>query len=155
MTPSDRALGRRITALLAALVLVDLTLAIWAFFFPQAWFDAFHGTAYVDPAALLPRAAASWTGFLLMQSIALVRWRMETWWLLIVAGVRLSEVFSDLVYVLMADDVTWFAMTALPATGPLNALFGWWLIRAWKRRPGSSRLHGSSLRADAPASGLS
>ncbi|WP_437670720.1 hypothetical protein [Sorangium sp. So ce131] len=134
MSPSDRALERRITALLAALVLVDLTLSIWAFFFPQAWFDAFHGAAYVDPEALLPRTAAGWTGFLLIQVIALVRWRRETWWLLVVAGVRLTEVFTDLVYVLMAGDVTWFAKATLPVTGPLNALFGWWLIRAWKRR---------------------
>ncbi|AUX41700.1 uncharacterized protein SOCE26_031220 [Sorangium cellulosum] len=133
MTPPDHALERRITALLAALVLFDLTLSTWAFFFPQAWFDAFHGTAYVDPEALLPRMAANWAGFLLMQSIALLRWRRETWWLLIVAGVRFSDVFTDLVYFLMADHLTWFARATLPGMGPINALLGWWLIRAWKR----------------------
>jgi hypothetical protein len=124
-----------ITPLLAGLVLFDATLTVWAFAFPQLWFDAFHGVAYVDPEALLPRMGAQWGAYFLLQLIALIRWRRESWWLVIVAGVRLSDAFTDLTYVAMARDLTWFAKATLPAMGPINALIGWLLLRAWLRRP--------------------
>jgi hypothetical protein len=130
MPPPDR----RTHALLAALVAFDATLVTWAFFFPQLWFDAFHGVPYVDPEAFLPRMAANWAAFFLMQLLALLRWRREPWWLLIVAGVRLSDIFTDLVYVLLARDRTWFALATLPVMGLINLLIGWYLIRAWKQQ---------------------
>jgi hypothetical protein len=131
MAPIARS-ARWVTALLAGLVVFDCVIAVWASVFPQLWFDAFHGVRYVDPEALLRRTAAQWAGFALIQLVALIRWRREPWWLVAVAGVRLCDVFTDLVYVIFAQDLTWFARLTLPAMGPINALLAWLLIRAWK-----------------------
>jgi hypothetical protein len=123
---------------LAALVLFDVVLTIWAGVVPQLWFDAFHGVTYDDPERLLRRTAAQWAAYALVQLVALVRCRREPWWLVVVAGVRLSDVFTDLVYVLSAPDLTWFAKVALPGMGPINLLLGWYLIRAWQRDAGGA-----------------
>ncbi len=133
MGDARRTLEGRVTALLAALVCFDLGLTVWAFVFPQRWFDAFHGVRYVDPEALLPRMGAQWAGFMVCQLIALTRWRRASYWLVVVAGVRLCDAFTDLVYVLMARDTTWFAKGTLPAMGPINVLMGWYFVRAWQR----------------------
>jgi hypothetical protein len=138
MSVPHRPTVRRVHALLAFLVFFDATLTTWAFFFPQRWFDAFHGVAYVDVEALVPRMAANWAAFFLVQLIALLRWRRESWWLLVVAGVRLSDVFTDLTYFALAKDLTLFARLTLPGMGPINALMGWYLIRAWRQLGGGA-----------------
>jgi hypothetical protein len=131
-------LETRVTMLLRALVCFDFVLSVWVFAFPQLWFDAFHGVPYVDAEALLPRMGAQWTGFMLCQLLALIRWKREGYWLPLVAGVRICDAFTDLLYVLLAHDTTWFAKLTLPVMGPINVLIGVVLIRAFKLRSGES-----------------
>ena len=121
-------------ALLIFLVLLDLTLVPWAFLLPDLWFEVWHGAPYVDPQALLPRCGANWLAFFILQVIALVRWRREPWWLAVVAGVRLSDVFTDFTCSLLAQDVTVATRVLFPLMGAGNLLFGVLLLRAFLAR---------------------
>lgn len=124
----------RIRGVLAGLIAFDLTLVVWAGAFPELWFAAFHGVPYDDPEGLLRRCAANWAAFLLLQAIALVRWRQDAAWLAIIAGVRLSDIFTDVTYVLVARDVTWFAWSSLAPSSLANLALGLWLLRAYRWR---------------------
>lgn len=125
------ATGRKVRALLATLVVFDLVLVIWAFAFPDLWFWAFHGVERVDPQHLLQRMGANWTAFLLFQAIAALRWRADPRWIVVVAGVRLSDIFTDVTYVFVAEDTTWFAWATLPPMSLINLAMGLWLFRAY------------------------
>ena len=120
-----------ITATLVYLVLFDLVLVTWVFTAPQLWFTVWHGVPGDDASGFLRRCGANWAAFLLFQSIALWRWRREPWWLLVVAGVRLSDIFTDLTVALVAKDLTWTGAVLLPAGSLMNVVLGIWLICAW------------------------
>jgi hypothetical protein len=130
---------RRVQSVLGFLVAFDVTLVVWAFLFPDLWFKAFHGIGYDDPQGFLRRCGANWAAFALCQAIAFVRWRADPMWLAVVAGVRLSDIFTDLTYSLVARDTTWFAKATLPPMSLVNLLLGLYLIRAYRvfanRRP--------------------
>lgn len=125
---------RRVHAVMGFLVLFDVTLTTWAFAFPQLWFAAFHGTPYNDPQGLFRRTGANWAAFALCQAIAFVRWRRDAVWLAVIAGVRLSDIFTDVTYVLAAHDTTWFARLTLAPTSIANLLLGLYLLRAYRWR---------------------
>lgn len=126
----------RVNVVLVLLVLLDLTLVPWAFIWPDTWFEVWHGVPRVDPQAFLARCGANWLAFLLLQVVALWRWRRETFWLAVVAGVRLSDVFTDLTISLAAQDVTLAAQILFPLTGLGNAAVGILLIRSYRLRSG-------------------
>jgi len=117
--------------LLAGLVLLDIVLSVTCLFFPKAWFRWFHGVPYVDPQALLRRTGAVWAAFTVLQLIALLRWQTSPHWLVLVAGVRLTEIFSDWTYLFLCSNVTWFGRVALFISPPANLAFGWILLRIW------------------------
>jgi hypothetical protein len=125
---------RRIQALLTFLVGLDLVLTTWALALPQLWFTVFHGTAYDDPQGFLRRCGANWAAFLLCQTIALVHWRRDPVWLAVVAGVRLSDIFTDVTYSFVAHDTTLFAKLTLAPMSLGNLLFGLFLLRAYRAR---------------------
>lgn len=125
---------RRIWAVLGFLVALDATLVAWAAAFPQLWFTTFHGTTYDDPQGFLRRCAANWAAFLLLQIIAFASWRRDAVWLAVVAGARLSDIFTDVTYVLVAHDTTWFAKLTLAPTSLANLLIGLFLLRAYRVR---------------------
>jgi hypothetical protein len=125
---------RRVHSLLGFLVIFDVTLTLWAFAFPELWFHVFHGVPYDDPEAFLRRCGANWAAFALVQLIAFLRWRRAPVWLALVAGVRLSDIFTDLTYVLMAHDTTWFAKLTLAPMAVCNLLLGVVLLKAYRSR---------------------
>lgn len=129
---------RRIGGLLGFLFLFDVVLTLWAGFFPQLWMDAFHGVPYDDPQQLLRRCAANWAAFALFQGIAFRRWRREPEWLAVVAGVRLSDIFTDLTVSALARDTTLFAKLSLAPMSVINLLMGLWLLRAYRSRRSAS-----------------
>jgi hypothetical protein len=135
--PAPEAGGRGVTATLAGLLALDVVLATVAFGFPELWFQVFHGVPYQDPEGFLRRCAANWAAFALLQAIALRRWRREPWWLLVVAGARLSDIFTDWTYLFFAHDVTWFARASLATTSPGNLVVGIFLVKRWRERCGS------------------
>lgn len=120
-------------ALLGFLVALDLVLATCALALPRTWFAIMYGIPYDDPAGLLYRTGAVWVAFLLLQAIALVRWRRAPYWLALIAGVRLTELFSDLTTLAVARKVTWFAWVALPMATLSNLVFGYFLIVIYRR----------------------
>ena len=102
----------------------------FAFGFPRLWFDLVHGAPYVNPQALVPRTGAVWAAFTLLQFIALVRWQVQPLWLSVVAGVRLTEIFSDWVYLFMAQNLTLLGKLGLLAQVPMNLALGIFLSGA-------------------------
>lgn len=120
-------------AFLGFLIALDVVLATCAVAFPDRWFAFMHGQQYADPAGLLCRTGAVWAAFTLLQAIALVRWRRQPIWLVLVAGVRLTELFSDWATLAVAEHVTQPAKVAL-LTAPLsNLAFGWFLLWSYRR----------------------
>lgn len=132
---------RVVRAVLGALVLFDLTLVVWVAFAPHLWFWAFHVDADADALSLLllRRCGANWAAFFLFQAIAFVRWEREPVWLAVVAGVRLSDIFTDPTYAALSEAPTWFSLATLPAMGLINLGLGLFLLRAYQQhRPGVS-----------------
>ena len=88
-------------------LLEDTGLFLMAWLLPDAWFQVFH---HVAPAsfdiAFLRRSAGQWAAFALAQGIALWRWRTDPVWLVIVAGVRFSDLFTDISYILAVPSLT-------------------------------------------------
>ena len=103
------------------------------FAIPDYWFETFHGAPYIDPQALLKRTGAVWAAFTLLQLIAFIRWEKAAWWLVLIAGVRFTELFSDWVYIWMASSMTPFGKFGLFIAPPSNLIFGIFLIWAYKK----------------------
>lgn len=120
-----------ISLLLGFLVLLDIVLFTLALFYPQTWFDLFHGQPYVDPQGLLRRTGGVWVAFTLLQFVALVKWKQQPYWLAVIAGVRLTEMFSDWVYLYFAQDITLFGRIGLFISPLANMAFGWFLIKSY------------------------
>ena len=126
-------LTKRIYLILIFLVLLDVVLALVGFFFPDFWFAIFHGVDSNDPQGFLRRCAADWTAFALIQFIVLIKWRKNPVWLVMVSGVRLSDIFTDWAYLWFCSDITLFGKLALFSAGPGNLFFGWYLFHIYKK----------------------
>jgi hypothetical protein len=123
----------QINVLLVGLILLDLVLSATAIGFPERWSQAFHGLPYDDPAGLLRRTGAVWVAFAGLQTIALLRWQDRPYWLAIIAGVRLTELFSDWTTILAAKQMTLLGTAELAISPPGNLLFGLILLSTYKR----------------------
>lgn len=116
----------------------DATIFALAWLAPDLWFRLFH---HALPAgletALLRRAAGQWAAFALVQAIALMRWKTQPAWLLVVAGLRASDLLTDLSYIAAVPALTTFGWVALTPPAFLNAAFIVVMWMAWCRmRPG-------------------
>ena len=114
--------------LLVFLVILDVVLSTTCLFFPEKWFAIFHGAPYIDPQGLLKRTGAFWVAFTLLQLVAVFRWEKAPWWLVLIAGVRLTELFSDWTYMYVAQSMTNIGRLGLFIAPPGNLVFGWYLI---------------------------
>ena len=118
-------IGRRLKILIliylwAALV-EDTLLFLMAWLQPDLWFRLFHGTVPAGyDIAFLRRSAGQWAAFALAQGIALWRWKKSPVWLVIVAGVRFSDLFTDISYVLAVPSLTAFGWLCLLPPPLLN-----------------------------------
>jgi hypothetical protein len=93
----------------------DSALFLMAWLDPDVWFRIFHAS---QPSALevafLRRSAGQWAAFALAQGITLWRWKKKPVWLAVTAGVRFSDLFTDLSYILAAPTLTtagWLLLT--------------------------------------------
>jgi len=95
----------------------------------------FHGVHYdsLDTYALLKRTGAVWVAFTLLQLIAMFRWTKAPYWLVLIAGVRLTELFSDWTYMYLAHTMTTIGKMGLFIAPPGNLVFGIFLIWAYKK----------------------
>jgi hypothetical protein len=96
-----------IIAYLWAALAEDTVLFVLAWIAPDLWFRLLHASV---PAGLeiplLRRSGGQWAAFALAQAIALLRWRKQPEWLAVAAGVRFSDLFTDLSYVLAVPTLT-------------------------------------------------
>ncbi len=122
----------KINSLLIFLILLDLVLSTVCLIFPNFWVQTMHGIPAADPLGLIRRLGAVWAAFFLFQFIALFKWEQEPFWLVLVAGIRWTEIFSDWVYLYFADSITWFGTGGLLVSPPINALIGWYLISCYR-----------------------
>lgn len=122
----------RIQQPLKALVLIflwgalleDAALLLMSWLAPDIWFHLFHNAAPQSlDVAFLRRSAGQWAAFALAQGIALWRWQRQPIWLAIVAGVRFSDLFTDISYILAVPTLTTLGWIALVPPPFLN-LFG-------------------------------
>lgn len=98
-------IGRRLkTAILLYLWLAlaeDTILFVMTWIAPDIWFRVLHAAAPAGlETAFLRRTGGQWAAFALAQAITLWRWRKDPVWLAVTAGVRFSDLFTDLLYVL-------------------------------------------------------
>lgn len=125
--------GRLVDVILIALVLFDLLVAVGALLLPHLWYRILHDAEYVDPQGLLRRSGAIWVAFSVVQIAALPRWRAASHWLLLVTGIRLSEMFADWTYLIFAQSMTPFGTAALLVTLPANLVICWFLFATWRK----------------------
>jgi hypothetical protein len=88
-------------------LLEDSIIFLMSWLAPDVWFRLFHDAvpASLD-LAFLRRSGGQWAAFALAQAIALWRWRKQPVWLAIVAGVRFSDLFTDVSYILAVPSLT-------------------------------------------------
>ena len=120
-----------VNALLISLVILDIVLSSLCIFSPQTWFKIFHDRPYVDPQGLLRRTGALWVAFTVLQFLAYLKWEEAPYWLVLIAGVRLTELFSDWTYIYVAENVTWRGRLGLFIAPPGNLVFGWYLVACY------------------------
>ncbi len=124
---------KAIRGLLLSLVVFDLLLVVWAFGFPRWWFVVFHGVQTVDDQsiALLQRCGANWFGFLIIQVVAYLKWREWPWLLVLVAGARLGDAFTDTTCLLVSPSRALLGILGFPLAGVGNIAAGLFLIRSY------------------------
>lgn len=122
---------RAVDGLLVLLILLDVVYDLVIFSSPETWFRVIHGAPYIDPQGLLRRTAAVWAAFTLWQIVALLRWKQHRHWLMLVAGIRWTEIFADWTYLYFAQSITPVGRLGLLAAGPINLLCGWYLYRSY------------------------
>jgi hypothetical protein len=119
----ERRLRLAILIFLWAALLEDTSLFLMAWLRPDAWFRLFHASPPVGfDIALLRRAAGQWLAFALAQGIALWNWRRRPILLVIVAGARFSDLFTDISYILAVPSLTTLGWVCLVPPPLLNLI---------------------------------
>jgi hypothetical protein len=112
--PLERWLKTVILIYLWAALIEDTLLFLMAWFAPELWFHVFHATAPEGlDIAWLRRSAGQWSAFALAQAITIWRWRTQPVWLAVTAGVRFSDLFTDISYIVTAPSLTALGWTLL------------------------------------------
>ncbi|MDQ6912254.1 MAG: hypothetical protein M3128_05200 [Verrucomicrobiota bacterium] len=142
-----RILKTSVLIYLWAALIEDSVLFVMSWLAPQVWFHLFHNTTTftVLETAFLRRSGGQWLAFALAQAITLLCWRKWPVWLVITAGVRFSDLFTDICYILAAPALTklgWLLLLPPPLLnliGVVIMLRGYEQIRSARVDPGTSR----------------
>jgi hypothetical protein len=103
----DRRLKVVVVIYLWAALVEDTVIFAMAWFAPDIWFRVFHaGVPAGLETALLRRSAGQWVAFALAQAVTLWRWQKDPVWLAVCAGVRFSDLFTDVSYILAVPSLT-------------------------------------------------
>jgi hypothetical protein len=129
----ERRLRFAILIYLWVALLEDTSLFLIAWLLPDVWFRYLHGVAPVGlDIAFLRRSAGQWAAFALAQGITLRCWKKEPVWLVIVAGVRFSDLFTDISYVLAVPSLTTLGWVCLLPPPLLNLIGVVIMLRGYK-----------------------
>ena len=130
----DKRLKTVIVIYLWAALVEDAVLFALAWLAPDLWFRAFHASV---PAglenALLRRSAGQWAAFALAQAITLWRWPKDPVWLAVSAGVRFSDLFTDVSYILAVPSLTTVGWVLLVPPPFLNLLGVVIMLRGYRQ----------------------
>jgi hypothetical protein len=119
----DRRLRIAILIFLWVATVEDILLVVLGLWRPSLWFSLLHGAAPIGlEDALVRRCAGQWLGFVVVQVITLWCWRRKPVWLAVAAGVRFSDVFTDLFYLLAVPSMTVRGRIILSPLGLLNLI---------------------------------
>jgi hypothetical protein len=103
----ERRLSILILIYLWAALLEDTLLFLMSWLAPDLWFLVFHSSVPAGlEVAFLRRSGGQWAAFALAQAITVWRWRKQPIWLPIAAGIRFSDLFTDISYILAAPSLT-------------------------------------------------
>ncbi len=122
-----------INLLLLFLVLLDIGLSAICLLRPDLWVKLMHGIDFIDTLGVIRRMGGVWLAFVLFQLVALLFWQKYPILLVLVAGIRFTEIFSDWFYWYSAGQLTWFANFGLLIAPPSNIIFGIILITTYKK----------------------
>ena len=115
----------------------DTSLFFMAWLSPDTWFQSFHRLVPTGlEIAFLRRSAGQWAAFALGQAITLWRWRRDPLWLVMAAGLRFSDLFTDVSYVVSAPSLTGFGWACLLPPPVLNLVGVLIMLRAWRQSSG-------------------
>jgi hypothetical protein len=118
-----RPLKAAILLFLYLATLEDTLIFLMSWFAPDLWFRLFHGTLPVGlDTAFLRRAGGQWLAFAIGQGIAILYWRKAPIWLVVVAALRFSDLFTDSSYVVSAPSLTTWGWAFLLPPTLLNAI---------------------------------
>jgi hypothetical protein len=70
----------------------------------------------------LRRAAGQWLAFAIAQAVTIFIWKRHPVWLAIMAGVRFSDLFTDISYIVSAPSLTSFGWMCLLPPPVLNLI---------------------------------
>jgi hypothetical protein len=133
----ERRLKILIVLFLCAALIEDTLLVLMAWLAPGLWFRVFHESAPASlDVAFLRRSAGQWAAFALAQAVALRRWRRDPVWLAVAAGVRFSDLFTDLAYVASVPHLTRIGWALLLPPPVLNLVGVVILLRGYRQGAG-------------------
>jgi hypothetical protein len=114
----SRGLKIAITIYLWLALLEDSILFVLSWLAPNLWFQLFHNAMpTVLATAFLRRSGGQWAAFALGQAITLMCWRKNPVWLAVAAGLRFSDLFTDICYIIAVPSLTllgWGLLTPPP-----------------------------------------
>lgn len=117
----DRRLKTLIHIYLWGALIEDITIFVISWVAPNVWFRLFHHSVPAGlEVALLRRSGGQWLAFALGQAITLLLWRRRPEWLAVAAGIRLSDLFTDISYLIAAPSLTRLGQLLLPIFPVLN-----------------------------------
>jgi len=130
----DRRLKTLIVIYLSLATVEDTVIFLLAWFAPDLWFRLFHaGVPAGLETALLRRSAGQWAAFALAQAITLWRWPKDPVWLAVSAGIRFSDLFTDVSYILAVPSLTPLGWMLLTPPLFLNAIGVVILLRGYRQ----------------------
>ena len=136
----ERRLRILILIFLWAATLEDTFLFLMAWFGPDLWFKVFHASVPAGlEIAFLRRSAGQWAAFALAQAITLWRWRTQPVWLPIAAGIRFSDLFTDISYILAVSSLTpigWMLLLPPPLLNLIGVII---LLRGYSQIQNSTQ----------------
>lgn len=122
---ASRVLPPLIKPTLILLVLIDIFLGVVGTFLPRIYMDLIQPDAPEnEPIYFLQRAAVIWLGYLVVQTIALFKYRRTPEWVLVVAFLRLVEVPADTLYVIIGTGIGLLGRIGLIAAPIFNLIVG-------------------------------
>lgn len=136
----ERRLKILILIFLWVATLEDTFLFLMAWFAPDLWFKVFHASVPAGlEVAFLRRSAGQWAAFALAQAITLWRWEKEPVWLPITAGIRFSDLFTDISYILAVPSLTpigWMLLLPPPLLNLIGVII---LLRGYRQIQNSTQ----------------